>query len=91
MSNPSSLIELARQAGLNDLLLKQGFRQVFGKMVFEELRSHRLDIAKQLLAEQNSSVTEIAHQVGHSNARALARAFRQKFGIALKAYQKMCR
>ena len=91
LSNPPSLAELAHQVGLNDFLLKQGFRQVFGKPVFGELRSHRLEIAKQLLAEQDISVTEIAHRVGYSSARALARAFRHKFGVGPKAYQKACR
>ena len=91
LDNPPSLEELARQVGLNDFLLKQGFHQVFGTTVFGELRSHRLEIAKQLLAEQDISVAEIAEKVGYGSSRALARAFKNKFGISPKSYQKACR
>lgn len=53
MYNPPSLVELARQVGLNDFLLKKGFRQVFGNTVFGELQAYRLELAKQLLTEGN--------------------------------------
>mgnify|MGYP001793631466 CR=1 FL=1 len=91
MNNPPSLAALARQVGLNDRLLKSGFRQAFGTTVFGLLRSHRLEIAKQLLREQDTSVAEVAHLIGYSNSTTLGRAFKQKFGIHPKAYQKSCR
>lgn len=34
LDNPPSLIELARQVGLNDYLLKQAFRACFGTTAF---------------------------------------------------------
>ena len=91
LNNPPSLEELARQAGLNDFLLKKGFRQAFGMTVFGELRSHRLDLAKQLLAEQDMTVSEVAQRVGYADLRAFARAFKHKFGTNPKEYQKACR
>lgn len=91
LSNPPSLVELARQVGLNDFLLKQGFRQAFGTTVFGELQAYRLETAKKVLAEQDISVTEVARLVGYANARSFARAFRRKFGVGPKAYQKACR
>mgnify|MGYP001791809358 CR=1 FL=1 len=91
MSNPPTLAELAHQAGLNDFLLKQGFRQIFGTTVFGELRSHRLKLAKQRLAEQTVSVAEVARQVGYGSGTAFARSFRREFGMSPKAYQKACR
>ncbi|MEM1310067.1 MAG: AraC family transcriptional regulator [Cyanobacteria bacterium P01_H01_bin.153] len=91
LSNPPSLENLARQAGLNDFLLKQGFRQAFGTTVFGELRSHRLKMAKLLLAEQNVSVTEVAHQVGYASLPAFTTAFKRKFGLNPKEHQKACR
>lgn len=38
LGNPPSLEELARQAGLNEFILKKGFRNCFGTTVFGELR-----------------------------------------------------
>ncbi|MEM9220369.1 MAG: AraC family transcriptional regulator [Cyanobacteria bacterium P01_F01_bin.150] len=91
LSNPPSLEGLARQAGLNDFLLKRGFQQVFGTTVFGELRSHRLETAKLLLAEQNLTVTEVAHQVGYASLPAFERAFKRRFSLNPKAYQRACR
>jgi len=47
--NPPSLLELAKQAGLNDYKLKQGFRHVFGTTVFGYLQQYRMELAKQYL------------------------------------------
>ncbi|MGD1921025.1 MAG: helix-turn-helix transcriptional regulator [Pleurocapsa sp.] len=91
LNNPPSLQELSRQAGLNDFILKQGFHHCFGTSVFAVLRSHRLELAKQLLAQQDTTVTEVAHQVGYGNVRSFARAFKRKFGLNPKEYQKASR
>lgn len=91
MGNPPSLAELAHQAGLNEFTLKQGFRQIFGTTVFGELRAYRLDIAKQLLAERDLSIAEVAHLVGYASLSSFYKTFRHKFGITPKAYQKACR
>ena len=47
--NPPSLIELARQVGLNDCTLKRGFREVFGITAFGYLHNYRLEQARELL------------------------------------------
>ncbi|NEP19134.1 MAG: helix-turn-helix transcriptional regulator [Leptolyngbya sp. SIO4C1] len=91
LRNPPSLEELAHQAGLNDFLLKRGFRQAFGTTVFGELRSHRLEMAKQLLAEQNISVAEVAHQIGYASVTSFTKAFKRQFGLSPRAHQKNCR
>ncbi len=72
-------------------MLKQGFHYCFGTSVFSVLRSHRLEIAKQLLAEQDISVTEAAYRVGYASLASFSQAFNRKFGISPKAYQKACR
>ena len=72
-------------------MLKQGFHHCFGTSVFRVLRSHRLEMARQLLAEQDITVTEVAKLVGYASMRSFARAFRQQFGISPKQYQKACR
>lgn len=91
LSNPPSLAELAQQVGLNDLMLRQGFHQAFGTTVFALLQTHRLEIAKQLLAEQDITVTEVARQTGYVSLSCFSRAFKREFGIGPKAYQKGCK
>jgi len=86
LNNPLSLIELARQVGLNDCTLKRGFRQVFGKTVFGYLHDYRLEQARQLLEQRRMNVSEIARSVGFANRSYFASAFRKKFGVNPRDY-----
>ncbi|MUL37155.1 helix-turn-helix transcriptional regulator [Gloeocapsopsis dulcis] len=86
LDNPLSLIELARQVGLNDCTLKRGFRQVFGKTVFGYLHDYRLEQARQLLEQRRMNVSEIARSVGFANRSYFASAFRKKFGVNPRDY-----
>ncbi|MEB3336207.1 MAG: AraC family transcriptional regulator [Leptolyngbyaceae bacterium] len=86
VQNPPSLKALARQAGLNEFILKQGFRQVFRTTVFGYLHQYRMEQAKQLLEEGNLSITQIAHTVGFANRGYFAASFNKKFGMNPKAY-----
>lgn len=84
---PPSLITLARQVGLNDCKLKQGFRQLFGATVFGYLRDYRLERARLLLIEDWLSVQQVAHTVGYAQSNYFAKAFKRKFGVSPKTYQ----
>jgi len=91
LANPPSLIDLARQVGLNDYALKRGFQQVFGKTVFGYLHDYRLEQAQQLLATSEMKVTEVADAIGFESRSYFASAFRKKFGMSPKAYQMQCK
>ncbi|NCJ08648.1 helix-turn-helix domain-containing protein [Synechococcales cyanobacterium C] len=84
---PPSLIALARQVGLNDFKLKQGFRQVFGTTVFGYLRNYRLEQARLLLQDGQLSVRQVAQAIGYAHSGYFANAFKRKFGINPKTYQ----
>lgn len=84
--DPPSLIELARQVGLNDCTLKRGFRQVFGTTAFGLLHDYRLEQAQRLLEERRLNISEIAQAIGFANRSYFAAAFRKKFGVAPKQY-----
>ncbi len=84
--NPPSLIELARQIGLNDCTLKRGFRQVFGQTAFSCLHDHRLEQARQLLEDRRLNISEIAQAIGFANRSYFAAAFRRRFGVTPKKY-----
>ncbi|WP_223211316.1 helix-turn-helix transcriptional regulator [Synechocystis sp. PCC 6803] len=86
LCNPPSLKGLARQVGLNEFTLKQGFRQVFGTTAFGWLHHHRMERVKELLETGHYNVTEAAREVGFSNRGHFAASFRKKFGVNPKAY-----
>ncbi|NEP58619.1 MAG: helix-turn-helix transcriptional regulator [Symploca sp. SIO2G7] len=81
LEHPPSLIELAKQVGLNDYKLKQGFHQVFGTTVFGYLRAYRMEQARQWLVTQQMNVSEAAHAVGYVNVSRFSSAFKRQFGI----------
>ena len=85
--NPPSLIELARQVGLNDCTLKRGFREVFGTTAFGYLHNYRLEQARLLLQERRLNVSEIAHKVGFASYTSLSKGFRKKYGVSPKQFQ----
>ncbi|MEM6436884.1 MAG: AraC family transcriptional regulator [Cyanobacteria bacterium P01_D01_bin.115] len=89
--NPPSLTELAQQVGLSASALGKGFRKVFDTTVFAQLQAHRLAIAKQLLAEKDTSIYEVAYLVGYASINSFSKAFKQTFGVRPKDYQKSCR
>ncbi|TVP59976.1 MAG: AraC family transcriptional regulator [Nodularia sp. (in: Bacteria)] len=86
LENPPSLMELARQVGLNDFKLKRGFRNVFGTSAFKYLHDYRLEKAKQLLVLGEMKVEEVAFRVGFDSRSYFASAFRKKFGLNPKQY-----
>ncbi|MEM6612988.1 MAG: AraC family transcriptional regulator, partial [Cyanobacteria bacterium P01_C01_bin.72] len=88
LENPPSLIELARQVGLNDFKLKRGFREEFGQSAFKYLHDYRLEQAKHLLAQGEMKVQEVALRVGFESRSYFAIAFRKKYGVNPKQYMK---
>ena len=82
LQDPPSLPELAREAGLNEVKLKVGFRTLVGSPVYTYLREQRLALAHRLLRERAGNVTEVAQRVGYANPSKFATAFRKRFNIA---------
>jgi AraC-like DNA-binding protein len=80
LENPLSLLELARQVGINKNKLNQGFHQIFGTSVFDYLRICRLEQARALLESKEKNVTEAAFEVGYAEQRSFTRAFKRHFG-----------
>jgi AraC-like DNA-binding protein len=91
LDNPPSLMELARQVGLNDCTLKRGFRQVFGTTAFGYLHRYRLEQARQLLEIGDMNIAEVAQQVGFADRSYFTTAFRKQFGCNPGAYRRTYR
>lgn len=88
LHNPPSLIELARQVGLNDCTLKRGFRQVLGTTAFGYLHRYRLERARHLLETGEMNVAEVAQSVGFADRSYFSAAFRKQFGCNPGVYRR---
>lgn len=83
--HPPSLIDLARQVGLNDYKLKAGFREVFETTVFGYLHLYRMEQAQRLLTQRQMSIREVGQYLGYTNPRCFADAFKKQFGMTPRA------
>ncbi len=86
LDQPPSLLELARQVGLNDYALKRGFRQVFKTTAFGCLHQLRMERARQLLTETDMTIADVSYAVGFANRGYFAASFRKQFGLNPKSY-----
>ncbi len=81
---PSSIEEIARDAGMSSSSLQRHFRAAYGVSVFEFIRNAKLDEARRLLMQDGASVSEAAYRAGYSSAANFATAFKRRFGISPK-------
>jgi AraC family transcriptional regulator, transcriptional activator of the genes for pyochelin and ferripyochelin receptors len=82
LGHPPSLLDLARQVGLNDCDLKRGFRQIFNTTVFGYLHACRMTEAKRLLEMQNLNINDVARAIGYKSRSTFSAAFKKKFGVS---------
>ncbi|HAA22203.1 MAG TPA: hypothetical protein DCP28_26825 [Cytophagales bacterium] len=77
---PPSLLELAREVGLNDFKLKAGFKRKYGTTVYRYLQEYRLEQAKDWL-QQGERVNEVAHRIGYESLSSFSKAFADRYGL----------
>jgi AraC-like DNA-binding protein len=88
MNNPPSLPDLAKEVGLNIKKLKTNFKEFYGAPVFTFLLNYKMELAKNLLMEQQLNVNEISSHLGYSTSSHFIAAFKRKHGITPKQFSK---
>jgi AraC family transcriptional regulator, transcriptional activator of the genes for pyochelin and ferripyochelin receptors len=86
--NPPSPLDLAKLVHLSERKLQKGFRDLFGATVFGYLHSYRMEQAKLLLCDRDTSIAKVANTVGYAHLGHFAAAFKKKFGVAPRAWQR---
>ena len=87
-NNPPTLAELSQQVKLSLRKLKEGFKEVYGKPVFQYLLEYKMDLAKKMLNEGSYNVNEVSFELGYSTASHFISAFKKKYDITPKQYLK---
>ncbi|WP_299466298.1 AraC family transcriptional regulator [uncultured Microscilla sp.] len=77
----TTLIDLARKVGTNEFTLKKGFKEIFGTTVFGYWNDLKMQIAKQMLLNENAPVSRVAEKIGYKNPQHFTVAFKRKYGI----------
>jgi AraC-like DNA-binding protein len=88
MTNPPSLVELSEEIDLSLKKLKEGFKKIYGKPVYQFLIEHKMELAKKLLSENNFNVNEVSLKLGYSTASHFITAFKNKYGLTPRNFKK---
>jgi DNA-binding response OmpR family regulator len=83
-----TLAGIARALGTHEKRLSQAFRRHVGSTVFTYLGEARIRRGRQLLADTDLSVQQIAEQTGFRSAANFATAFREQAGATPTAYRQ---
>jgi AraC-like DNA-binding protein len=78
---------LARQVGLNEKRLKEGFREKFGLPIYTFLQKSRLYAAREFLVSLDRKVIDIAMAVGYSNPSRFSELFSREFGMTPSVFR----
>ncbi|HEX7183830.1 MAG TPA: AlkA N-terminal domain-containing protein [Thermoanaerobaculia bacterium] len=79
--NGRSVADLAAELGVSERHLRRALRRELGVSPVELAQTHRLLLAKRLLAETALSVTDIAFASGFESLRRFNVAFRERYGM----------
>lgn len=88
LSHHYSIGKLARKVGTNAKTLQDGFKQLYGKTIFEYGQGLRLEYGKKLLAESDLGIQDIAEACGYAEQANFTAAFRKRFGVAPGGWRK---
>ncbi|MDQ0107079.1 AraC-like DNA-binding protein [Chitinophaga terrae (ex Kim and Jung 2007)] len=86
LSEPTSIDELKRIAGMNELKLRRIFTQVFGMGIYDYYQHLRMKEAARLLREEKLSVSEAGYRMGFENLGHFTRVFEKHIGKKPKKY-----
>lgn len=82
----SSIAELKKISGMNELKMRKIFKQVFGFGIYDYFQHLRMKGAARLLRDEKLSVSEVGYQMGFENLSHFTRVFEKHIGKKPKKY-----
>ena len=83
--------DLSNALNISYRTLARRFRDETGETISERLTKIRLESAKQLLADSNMTLYDIAEAVGYENEFYFSNSFKKHYGMSPSAYRKECK
>ena len=84
-----TLEEVSSRAGLNPAYFSTVFKGETGQTFTEYLADIRIEKAKELLLQNEFSVSEVAWRVGYRDEKYFMRVFKKKVGLTAAKYRKL--
>ncbi len=85
---PPLFADLAKELGTNQNKLKAVFKEAFGITMADYCLERRVREAQLLLLEASLTIAQIAERVGYEHQSSFAAAFRDRVGMAPRAYRQ---
>ncbi|WEK33554.1 MAG: AraC family transcriptional regulator [Candidatus Pseudobacter hemicellulosilyticus] len=82
LGKPLTILDLAKQVGINQTKLKEGFKEVFGNTIFGYLQQIRMNEARAYLLNTDLSILQISNLVGYQHMSNFSAAFKNIYGIS---------
>jgi len=80
--------ELALDFGVSKFYMHKLFKEIFGRNIYESIKSIRLQKASNLLlTNKYSTITQIASSCGYSSQTSFIRVFKERFSMTPKAWR----
>lgn len=80
-ADPWTIASLANEVGISRSVLAERFRRYLSETPMAYLTGWRLQLGSQMLKSTNSSVAQIAAQVGYESEASFNRAFKRELGL----------
>lgn len=91
MDKKITISEISEKMHVSQTQLKNSFRNYYGNSFYKYIRSRKMKLAADQLAEGQFSVMEIAGMFGYENCSKFAAAFRGEYGVSPSSYRKQHR
>ena len=91
MDKKITINEISEKMHVSQTQLKNSFRNYYGKSFYKYIRTRKMQMAADQLAEGQFSVMEIAGMFGYENCSKFAAAFRGEYGVSPSSYRKQHR
>jgi AraC-like DNA-binding protein len=82
-----SLADLARHCGMSEGHCSRTFGRLFGRSISRSLTEIRIERARRLLIETDSTIAEIAAAVGFRDAAYFSRVFHRSVGVSARDFR----
>jgi AraC-like DNA-binding protein len=89
LKDPYTVSELAREIGVNDHHLTDGFKEIYGTTINKYFQQYRLQRAKEELSKSESRINEVAENLGYASTSHFIETFKRRFGMTPKKFQSM--
>lgn len=83
-----SIRSLSKQVGINEYILKKGFKKVFAMGPFERLMQRRMNKACELMEDASMPLKQIACEAGYSTYHGFSTGFKRKFKVTPSKWVK---